>query len=141
MSRLCRFFVLLIAAYTVVGCTPVGSIGGSGALDFLLVEPLPAGGYKVGDTFKPSVNLQVSVPSPGGLRPVSLSQVSISLSEPPNKNGELKAISLDTAITLKEGTYVFVVDYLALTGSCYINVGTSTGGNGSNSFINIEWVD
>ena len=140
MSRLCRFFVIIIVAYTAAGCTPVGSIGGGGAVDFLLVEPTPPSGYKVDEIFRPSVNLKVSVPSASGLREIPKTAVTISVSEPPNKTNGLKPISLDAAIPLKQGRYVFVVEYLAMTASCYVDV-SSPEGTGTAGFIEIIWVD
>jgi len=139
MSRLCRLFVIFIAAYTAAGCAPVGSIGGSGAIDFLLVVPNPIE-YKVGETFIPgNGSLRVYVPSQGTLVPISLSQVAISVSEPPYKSSEIQRISSDSSYTLKKtGRIIVIVEYLAMTASCYIDVLSATG-SGATSGIIIIW--
>jgi hypothetical protein len=138
MSRICRFFVLLIAAYTVAGCTPVGSIGGSGAGDFLLAVP-KSPKYEVGNTFNPIRDLKVYVPSQGLLKEISLNLVTISVSEPPYTPNELKIIPFDTDYPLQKPVrYVFVVEYLALTASCYVDV-SSAAGSEAVSGIHIIW--
>ena len=138
MSRVCRFFAFLIAACIVAGCTPLGGIGGAGASDFLLAVPASLE-YELNYVFFPDRDLKVYVPSNGDLKRISLNQVTIKISKPPYTSGELKQISWDTEYKLeKKGRFIIVVEYLALTASCYIDV-LSPAGSGSLGFINIEW--
>jgi hypothetical protein len=142
MSRLCRFFVIIIVAYTAAGCTPVGSIGGSGAADFLLAVPVPKGReYKVGDTFTPNGSLEVWVPyqTQSGLREIPISQVTVKISEPPHTSNKITEIPYGGSYTLRiADRYVIIVEYLGMSASCYIDVLASTE-RGTASFIEIVW--
>jgi len=143
MSRFCGFFVLIIAAYTAAGCTPLGSIGGSGGADFLLAVLVPKDReYKVGDTFNPNGSLEVYVPyqTQSGVKEIPINQVTVKISEPPHTSNKIEEIPFGSSYTFKNAVrYVIIVEYLGLSASCYIDVSSSTD-RGTVPFIEIIWL-
>ena len=142
MSRLCRFFIILIAVYAAVGCfSPIGSIGGSEA-DRLLAMPKQLQ-YRSGDTFIPNDDLDVFISYEGAEEAVTLDLVKISIAEPPYPLNNLKDVPFDTGYTLKKiGSNIVFVEYISLSTSYSIEVLDSTGnitGSGSSPGIHIEW--
>jgi len=136
MSRLCRFFVILIAAYTAAGCSPVGSIGGTD-IDLFWVVPNRLA-YNSGNTFIPTSDLQVFVLYQGVAKSVSLSLVEIGIAENPYLPNDLKNVPLDKGYTLQtEGKKIIVVKYSGLNTSYTIEV-TATG-SGTGPGIHIKW--
>jgi len=142
MGRLCRYFVILIAAYTAAGCfSPVGSIGGSEA-DHLSAMPKQLK-YNSGDTFIPKSDLDLFVSYEGVEEPVPLDLVKISIAPPPYLPNGLKDVPFDTGYILEKiGSNIVVLEYASLSTSYSIEVLDSTGnisGSGSSPGIHIEW--
>jgi len=142
MGRLCRFFIILIAAYTAVGClSPIGSVGGSEA-DLLVAIP-KLQKYKTGDTFTPENDLDVYASYDGVEEPVPLDEVKIKIVEPPYLPNDLKDVPFDTGYVLnKIGSNIVILEYESLSTSYSIEVLDSSGnisGSGSSPGIHIEW--
>jgi len=134
MSRLCRFFVILIAAYTASGCSPVGSIGGSDTDLFCVPNRLT---YNVGQYLMPNTDLQVYISSQGVTKSVSLSLVEISIAEIPYLPNDLIKVPLNTGYKLESaGKKMIVVKYSGLDTSYFIDVSASTG---SGTGITLKW--
>ena len=135
MSRLCRFFVILIAAYTVAGCSPIGSIGGSGPPDLFWVVPNRLA-YKTGNTFMPASELQVFASFQGVAKSVSLSLVEIGIAENPYLPNDLKNVPLDRGYPLQTaGKKIIVVKYSGMDTSYSIEVSPSTGNETGSGII------
>jgi hypothetical protein len=136
MSRLCRFFAILIAAYTAAGCSAVGDIGGS-EIDLFWAVPNRLA-YNSGNTFIPASDLQVFVSYQGVAKSVSLSLVEIGIAENPYMPNDLKNVPLDKGYKLESaGKKIIIVKYSGLSTSYTIEVSASTG-NGTGSGIIIE---
>jgi len=139
MRRFYWYFLILILACTVVGCSD-GEDEPSPNNNFLLAEP-SVRKYKVGDTFKPSDDgLEVFTSSEGKDEPVPvmLDQVTITLLEPPYASENLNEVSLKTGYTLKTlGTNVVFLEYEGLKTNYSIDV--SEKANGPDIFI--TWGD
>jgi len=133
MSRLCRFFVILIAAYTVAGCSPIGSIGGSDLVDLLWVEPIRLE-YSVSDRFVPNYDLEVFASYQGVARRIPLEQVEIHIAEDPNKPNDLEAIPAGGYILKNAGKKLVVVEYRGTDTAYSIKVTSSSGTGG------IDWI-
>jgi len=137
MSRLCRFFVILIAAYTAAGCSAVGSIDGSDT-DLLWVVPTRLT-FKSGESFVPSKELRVYVSYQGVAKQVTLSSlVEISIAEDPNLPNDLKNVPLSSNgyMLEKTGIKIIVVKYSGLNTSYTIEVSAFTD---SGSGITVKW--
>ncbi|MDR2575304.1 MAG: hypothetical protein LBC52_02555 [Treponema sp.] len=109
MSRLCRFFIILILACTVVGCSEPED-----TFLFTITRKLQ---YNKGETFTPNSDLKVYTSSEGEdpkeVKP--LSQVNISIAEPKYLLEDVKPVSDTTAYKLEnEGTYLVIVEYNGL---------------------------
>jgi len=138
MSRLGRFFVILIVAYTVAGCSPIGSIG-SGATDLLVVPNCLT--YNTGERFMPKSDLEVLASYGGALKTVSLSQVKINIAENPYLPNDLNNVPLDKGYILETaGIKLVFVEYLGMSTSYSIEVSASTG-EGSTSGVHVKWPD
>jgi len=139
MSRLCRFFVILIAAYTAAGCfAPIGSIGGSDA-DLLLAMPKRLK-YKEGERFIPKNDLDVHALYQGVEEPVPIDLVKVSITEPPYNPNKLEDVPFDKGYLLEKlGSHVVVLEYEGLSTSYSFEVGTVS--DGASPGINIEWVE
>jgi len=135
MSRLCRLFVILIAAYAAAGCSPIGSIGGSGATDLLVVPNRLT--YNTGERLMPS-HLEVLASYGGSLKSVSLGLVKISIAENSYTPNDLKNVPLNTGYLLETaGIKLVVVEYLGMSASYSIEV--SPPENGTKSGLYVEW--
>jgi len=138
MSRLCRFFVFLIAACTVAGCSPIGSIGDSGAVDHFWAVPKRLE-YKTGERFLPKNDLELFASYDGVSKSVSLSLVEISIAENPYIPNDLKTVPLDNGYYLeKTGRKLIVVKYSGFDTSYLIEVSASTGSGGT-AGIGVNW--
>jgi hypothetical protein len=142
MGRLCRFFIILIAAYTAAGCfSPIGSIGGSEA-DLLLAKPKQLQ-YRTGDTYNPNYDLDVFASYEGVEELVPLDLVKIRITEPPYLPNDLREIPFDSGYVLKKiGSSVIILEYDGLSTSYSIEVLDSSGnitGSGGSPGIHIEW--
>jgi len=142
MSRLCRFFVILIAAYTAVGCfSPIGSIGGSGAAPDLLWAVPNRFAYNAGDCFVPKSDLQVFASHQGVVESVPVEKVKIGIAEDPDLPNKLKDIPSDKDYLLEnKGRKIIDLKYGELSYKYSIEV---SGGleNGTSPGIIIEWAD
>ena len=144
MGRLRGVFIILAAACAAAGCfSPAGSI--SGATDRLTAVPSRIE-YSLGDSFVPEGDLEVRAAYQGEEKTVPLSQVKISIAEPPYRPNELKDVPFDTGCVLdKTGAHVVVVGYAGLSTSYSIEVldpADKTGqGSGTSPGIHIEWAD
>jgi hypothetical protein len=140
MGRLCRFFIILIAACVAAGCiSPIGSVGGSEA-DLLLAMPKLLK-YKTGDTFIPDNDLEVFASYEGVEEPVPLDLVRIRITEPPYLPNALKDVPFDSGYVLKKiGSNVVILEYDGLSTSYSIEVLDPSGtGSGSTPGIHIIW--
>jgi len=133
MSRLCRFFLILIVACTVSGCfSPIGSIGGSDMIDLLWVEPNRLE-YKAGDRFVPNYDLEVFASYQGVSKPIPLNEVEISIAENPDKPNDLKDIPSEGYTLKSAGRKLVVVGYSGMDTAYSIKVlDLGTGG--------IDWI-
>jgi len=138
MSRLWRFFAILIAAYAAAGCfSPVGSVGGSDA-DHLFVMPKRVQ-YKTGERFVPIDDLEVHASYQGVEEIVPLDEVTIRIAEPPYHPNNLINVPFDKGYVLdKPGSNVVVVEYGDLSNSYSIEV-LAAAGNNTRPGIHIEW--
>jgi len=140
MSRLWRFFVILVAAYAAAGClSPIGSVGGSDAeLLFAIPKRLE---YKTGERFMPEDDLEVHAWYQGVEETIPLDEVKISIAEPPYHPNNLIIIPLEKGYLLeKPGSSVIVVEYGELATSYSIEV-LAPAGNNTGPGIRIEWAE
>jgi len=135
MRRLCRFFLILILACTVVGCSDEEE-GGMGSLFW--AEPKKEK-YNVGDPFTPKDDVDVYTSSDGGEKqPVPINQVTISLARLPYNPEELVTVQSDTVYKLgTPGTNIVVLEYEGMSTSYRIDVLDSAVSGGSG--IVIKW--
>jgi len=136
MSRLCRFFLILIAACTVAGCgEPVGSIV---TTDLLWAETSQPE-YNAGYTFMPNIDLEVWTASGGRVIAVSLREVTIKIAEPPSYRPEdMQDVTLEKGYKLKEEkTNLIIVEYDGMSAISPIEVLPAK--NNTTSGIDIEW--
>jgi len=128
MRRLCRFFIILILACTVVGC--------SEPEDTFLYARTKKQQYSKGETFTPNDDLKVYTATEGEdpIEVKPLSQVNISIAEPKFLLEEVKPVTDTTAYKLEnEGTYLVIVEYNGLKAVSPITV-VSQGPT-----LNVEW--
>jgi hypothetical protein len=133
MSRLCRFFIILIAACTVVGCSEPEE----DTVDFMWAE-LNRSEYKKDEYFTPNDYLTVYTSFQGEEpKKVLLDLVDIYIAEPHNYlPEELQPVSIKTGYKLEnEGTYLVIVEYLSRSAISPIVVSAA----GSGPEIIIEW--
>ena len=130
MSRLCRFFVILIAACTVVGCESEDT-----SIWWVKQKSLE---YRKGYSFVPNSELEVWTSNQGEPpKEISLKLVKISISEPPYLPEEQQEVQYDTAYPLKnEGDILIIVEYVGLSAISPIEV-VVPDGNGAT--IKVEW--
>jgi len=135
MSRLCRFFLILILAYAVSACSPIGSIG-SDTADYIYAVPSRLA-YNAGESLKPNSDLKVFASYGGAVKPVPLSGVEIGIAEtpPPYFPSDLKAVPLGGYKLETAGTKFIVVEYIGMSASYSIVVSSSGSG------IIIEWAE
>jgi hypothetical protein len=141
MSRLCRFFLILIAACTAVGCSsPVGSIGGSGAPDLFWAVPCRIA-YNTGDRLMPDSDLRVFASYRGVVESVPLKQVKIGIAGNPERPDILIYFSPDKWYPLEnKGRKIVVVEYGEVSASYSIEVSDAPKGEVGSGII-IEWAE
>jgi len=139
MSRLCRFFVILIAACTAAGCfSPIGSIDGSGASDLFWVVPNRLT-YNLNEQFLRNKDLLVYASYNGVAKSVSVDDVKIGIADNPNLPNILVYIPLKGGYLLNsKGIKIVVVEYEKMSTRYSIEV-LDTLENESGSSINLEW--
>ena len=137
MSRLCRFFVIFIAAYTAVSC--FSPIGGSG-FDLFWVVPNRLS-YNAGDSFMPKDDLQAFTSYQGVVEAVPVEKVKISIAEDADKPDELKNIPSDKGYLLKTaGRKIVVLKYDEMLTRYSFEV-TGTYKEGTGAGIIIKWAE
>jgi len=110
MSRLCRFFLILIFACAVVGCSEPGD---EVEIDFMWAK-ITQQEYEVGKDFTPMRDLRVFTSYQGDETEVTLDKVTIKIAKPPYDLEEVEDVKYKESYTLeKEGTYLVIVEYVS----------------------------
>ena len=129
MSRLCRFFAILILACAVAACSePEDEVD----VDFMWAVPNPE--YKKGETFSPIRDLHVWTSYQGVLKEISPKLVTISVVEPltpasTSYNEEPQPVKYDEEYKLDAvGTNLIIVEYFHLSAISPIKVLPAGGG-------------
>jgi len=110
MRRLCRFFVIFIAACAVVGCAEQSE--DEVEIDFMWVVPNQFE-YKKDDPFLPSHELEVWTSYQGGPPEiVPLTKVTIQIAKPPYDPEKVTDLQYDKTYLLDTpGTNLIIVEY------------------------------
>jgi len=145
MSRLCRFFAILIAACTAAGCTPLvgtplGDIGGQGTPDRFWVVP-GRDKYNLNDPFRRNDDLRAFTSHQGVEKRVPAYEVEIGIAEDPDMPEVINYLPMEGDYPLKnKGKKIVVVEYGDMSTSYFIEV-SAAGKNGEIGGIQIEWED
>ena len=148
MGNRIKSLLLLITVFTLARCSsPVGNIGGSGAVNVLLTVPNRVA-YNLNDLFRRNVDLQVYTSYIGSVQEIPVEQCEISVMEDPDNPDELTTVPLDEDYPFKSmGRKVIVVNYYNLSNQYSIEVrdpfglGENNGNIGSGGpGIIIEWL-
>jgi len=136
MRRLCRFFLILIFACTVAGCSD-----GGGAITLFWAEPIRQK-YSVGEPFIPNNDVKAYTTSEQGgeRKEVLLNQVKISLAKLPfDPEAELEEVAYDKGCTLgTPGTNIVILEYESSSFNYPIEVSASAGTSGGSGIV-IKW--
>jgi len=138
MRRLCRFFIILILAYTVAACSGEGT-----SEVFFFVRPTKQD-YSVGQSFMPKEHMQLSTLSDKGEeKPVDVNdQVTISIAKLPYDpdEDEMIPVQIDNGYKLvTAGTNVVKVEYEEMYANYLIYVTEVSGTASTSPGIKIEW--
>jgi len=136
MSRLCRFFAIIITACTAVGCfSPIGSIGGSVSPDRFRAEPV-RDKYKVGDSFDPDKDIKLWISYQGAKEvSVPVQDADIGIADDPDEPDDL---SYDYLFSTT-GKKLVVAEYEGMTDSYSIEVLDTDPEKGDDAGIIIKW--
>jgi len=137
MSRLCRFFIILIAAYT-AGCTPtIGSIGGSGTAERFWVVP-KKDKYNQNDPFSRK-DLEAYASYQGVVESVPVANVEIGIADNIDLPDVMNFIPSGDYPLKTSGKKIVVVEYRDMSDRYSIEVLAPD--NSAKPGIHIEWAE
>ena len=122
MSRLCRFFLILIAACAVGCASPIGNIGSAANADFWVVPKQDKFKYNQYDSFSRN-DLEVFTSYRGAVETVPVANVEIGIAEDPSLPDVMNYLVPGMDYHLKtSGKKIVVVEYRGMSDRYFIEV-------------------